>query len=62
MGASGDIMFGPWAAYFPVSLGLGCNIDPVSLGLGYDIVTMDWHCESNSISIARFTRHPSVRD
>ena len=29
MGASGDIMFGPWAAYFPVSL-----------GLGYDIVTI----------------------
>ena len=25
-GASGDIMFCPWAAYFPVSLCQGCNI------------------------------------
>ena len=26
MGASGDVMFGPWAAYFPVSLCQGCDI------------------------------------
>ena len=26
MGASGDIMFGPWAAHFPVSLCQGCAI------------------------------------
>ena len=29
MGASGDIMFGPWAVHFPVSLGQGCNIVPL---------------------------------
>ena len=29
MGASGDVMFGPWAAYFPVSR-----------GHEYDILTM----------------------
>ena len=28
-GASGDIMFGPWAAYSPVSLCQGCDIIPM---------------------------------
>ena len=28
-GPSYDIMFGPWAAYFPVSLSLACNIVPI---------------------------------
>ena len=31
LGASGDIMFGPWAAYSPVSLGQGCDIIPMEL-------------------------------
>ena len=31
LGASGDIMFGPWAAYSPVSLCQGCDIIPMSV-------------------------------
>ena len=29
MGPSGSIMFGPWAVYFPVSLGQGQHIIPI---------------------------------
>ena len=32
MGASGD-MFGPWAAYFTVSLCQGCNVIPIIDGV-----------------------------
>ena len=33
LGASGDIMLGPWAAYSPVSLCQGCDIIPISTSL-----------------------------
>ena len=36
MGASGDIMFGPWAAYFPVSLCQGCDI--VTMVIKFNII------------------------
>ena len=32
-----DIMFGPWAAYFPVSLCQGCNIVPL-VGSSYNMI------------------------
>ena len=43
-GASGDIMFDPWAAYFPVSLCQGCNIVKISSSmLTHIIIILSGH-------------------
>ena len=52
---SGDIMFGPWAAYFPVYLWQGCEIIPMFAFSG--VLISDMRCAKSTSTLQQ---HPHL--